>query len=356
MKHEKDGDLRKDARLMELNRTVNRLLMEDPEGISRSLRVRTYAVVCLDEECGLLEWVNHTQSLRHCIAESLAITGKTLPRLQELLAPYNDMQKSYGLDIEKLVECYKTLVLDKHKPCLHQWFLMTFQDATKWLEAREAFSRSVAVWAVVGHIVGLGDRHAENILLDSVNGDGVFVDFDCIFDKGLNLSVPEIVPFRLTPNIVDAFGVMGIEGIFRQSMEVSLRILRENKESLLSILEPFLYDPTVAWSRRGRAQMNSTTNKASRGNLDNSNNTDAKEALTRIRERLEGVYNIHHPKFNSFMKRYEELKKPLPSKGLCAHRGEDFRLSVQGQVQRLVEEAIAEENLAQMYIGWQPWL
>jgi phosphatidylinositol kinase/protein kinase (PI-3 family) len=26
-----------------------------------------------------------------------------------------------------------------------------------------------------------------------------------------------------------------------------------------------------------------------------------------------------------------------------------------GQVQRLIEEATATENLMQMYIGWQPW-
>lgn len=340
---------------MELNKTVNRLLMEDAEGISRSLRLRTYAVLCLDEECGLLEWVNHTHSLRQCVVESMTIMGKTPPRLQELLAPYNEMQKTHGMDIEKLVEEYRRLVLNNNKPCLHRWFLKTFQDATKWLEARESFTRSMAVWSIVGHIVGLGDRHAENILIDSVSGDCVFVDFDCLFDKGLSLSVPEIVPFRLTPNIVDAFGVLGIEGLFRQSMEVALRALRENKESLLSILDPFLNDPTVAWSRKGRAQLNSASSKSSRVVTESSSN-DAKETLLRIRGRLEGVYNIHHPKLNAILKRYEEQKKAPPSKGLCAQRGEDFHLSVQGQVQRLIEEAIAEENLAQMYIGWQPWL
>ena len=29
----------------------------------------------------------------------------------------------------------------------------------------------------------LGDRHGENILFDSVTGDTVHVDFNCIFDK-----------------------------------------------------------------------------------------------------------------------------------------------------------------------------
>lgn len=69
-KQETNGDLRKDARLMEFNTIVNRLLREDPEGRRRSLSVRTYAVVCLTEECGILEWVNNTQCIRHIIKQA----------------------------------------------------------------------------------------------------------------------------------------------------------------------------------------------------------------------------------------------------------------------------------------------
>ena len=36
---------------------------------------------------------------------------------------------------------------------------------------------------MVGHIVGLGDRHGENLLLDASTGDVVHVDFSCLFDK-----------------------------------------------------------------------------------------------------------------------------------------------------------------------------
>ena len=33
------------------------------------------------------------------------------------------------------------------------------------------------------HILGLGDRHGENILFDSTNGDCVHVDFNCLFNR-----------------------------------------------------------------------------------------------------------------------------------------------------------------------------
>ena len=37
--------------------------------------------------------------------------------------------------------------------------------------------------SIVGYIVGLGDRHGENILIDSTNGDSVHVDFSCLFNR-----------------------------------------------------------------------------------------------------------------------------------------------------------------------------
>ena len=79
---------------------------------------------------------------------------------------------------------------------------------------------------MLGHIVGLGDRHGENILMDAMTGDVVHVDFSCLFDKGLELEKPEVVPFRLTQNMVDGLGVLGTEGLFRLSCQSSLDLLR----------------------------------------------------------------------------------------------------------------------------------
>ena len=50
----------------------------------------------------------------------------------------------------------------------------------------------------VGHVLGLGDRHLDNILLDLASGQVVHIDFNLSFDKGALLRVPEVVPFRLT--------------------------------------------------------------------------------------------------------------------------------------------------------------
>ena len=107
---------------------------------------------------------------------------------------------------------------------------------------------------------------------------------DCLFDKGVSLSRPEIVPFRLTPNMVDAMGVTGYEGAFRCTMECCLSLLKQHRDTLLSVLEPFLRDPTVCWGRVGRAQMASGGEAAAVSSLQE----NATMALLKISERLEG--------------------------------------------------------------------
>ena len=49
--------------------------------------------------------------------------------------------------------------------------------------SRLGYARTSAVMSMVGYILGLGDRHGENILFDSTNGDCVHVDFNCLFNK-----------------------------------------------------------------------------------------------------------------------------------------------------------------------------
>jgi serine/threonine-protein kinase ATR len=92
----------------------------------------------------------------------------------------------------------KDKILPMFPPIFHKWFLTTFSEPAAWFRARVAYAHTTAVWSMVGHIVGLGDRHGENILFDSTSGDCVHVDFGCLFDKGLQLEKPELVPFRLT--------------------------------------------------------------------------------------------------------------------------------------------------------------
>lgn len=50
----------------------------------------------------------------------------------------------------------------------------------------------------VGYIVGLGDRHSLNILIDQATAEVVHIDLGVAFEQGLMLKTPERV-FFLTP-------------------------------------------------------------------------------------------------------------------------------------------------------------
>lgn len=187
-----------------------------------------------------------------------------------------------------------------------------FSEPSAWFEARLRYTRTYAVMCMVGTILGLGDRHGENILFDTKNGDTLHVDFNCLFDKGLSFERPERVPFRLTQNIVDAFGSAGYEGVFRKACEGAMRLLRHNEETMMTVLEAFLHDPSVDMigKKKGSGKGAPET---------------PKEILEMISKRLRGLWE-----------------------------GGMVPLSVEGQVDNLIRKAVDPENLARMYVGWSP--
>jgi serine/threonine-protein kinase ATR len=61
--------------------------------------------------------------------------------------------------------------------------------------------------------------------------------------------VPEIVPFRLTHNLIDAMGFTGVEGKFRKSCETTLDVLIKNRYPLFSVFRTLVNDPLSEWSK-----------------------------------------------------------------------------------------------------------
>jgi ataxia telangiectasia mutated family protein len=120
--------------------------------------------------------------------------------------------------------------------------------SSMWLAKRVQYTNSLAVGSIVGYIIGLGDRHANNILIDNNTSELTHSDLGIAFDRGMLLPVPERVPFRLTRDLVDALGPFGTNGLFLGSCESSMRVLRFNRDALLGVFDVLLHDPLTDWS------------------------------------------------------------------------------------------------------------
>lgn len=57
LKCDKYGDLRKEQRFIDFAGLCNKMLENDSESRKRNLRLRTYAIVPLSRNTGLIEWI-----------------------------------------------------------------------------------------------------------------------------------------------------------------------------------------------------------------------------------------------------------------------------------------------------------
>jgi len=331
-----NDDMRQDAVMQQVFGIANDLLRQDPATRKRTLSMVRYNVVPFSPSSGLVQWVNDTTPISEYLYGKAGGTGWRSARAcyRECSLAMQDVADSRDLDKQRK-EYEKSL--QKFRPKMNRFFLENFLEPAVWFERRLAYTRSVAVSSIVGHIVGLGDRHLSNILIRNDTAEVVHIDLGIAFDQGQVLKYPERVPFRLTPNIVDGMGVCGLEGVMRRCCQETLRVLRLNRDSLMTVIEVFVHDPLYAWAlspiqalrkqaQEGRSDQEPRPPRGGGSDLGALGETaDAQRVLQRVRRKLEGN-----------------------EKGQI--------LEVQGQVQHLFREAQSKDNLCQMYCGWGPWV
>ena len=113
---------------------------------------------------------------------------------------------------------------------------------------RTSFGQSLAALSASQYVLGIGDRHLSNCMVDVITGELVGIDFGHAFDSAtILLPVPELMPFRLSPQLVGVFHPYGIEGWFKLSMQHVLSALHEQQDPLRAALEVFVDEPLIDW-------------------------------------------------------------------------------------------------------------
>lgn len=185
------------------------------------------------------------------------------------------------------------ILIIEHKLIILFLKLARLLFSEEWLERRTNFTRSLAVMSMVGYILGLGDRHPSNLMLDQISGRVLHIDFGDCFEVAMHRDkFPEKVPFRLTRMLTRAMEVSGIEGSYRSTCERTMAVLRDNKDSLVAMLEAFVYDPLISWRLLDQAA-DDTSKEAEIVASSNSRESSSAELGTSVSEGTNDVVLAH---------------------------------------------------------------
>ncbi|KAI4292817.1 serine/threonine-protein kinase ATR [Pancytospora philotis] len=270
-------DLRKDSRVTDLNNLLNKLF-------APGYYIRTYRVIPFTHDAGIIEFVPGMASFKQIC------TRFYKKQINDTSMRFASYRRVGGNNMAKVREGFP--------PVLHDWLKQQHPDPYAFYTRRDNYVKTYAIMCAVGWFIGLGDRHAENTHFDLASGDTVHVDLNCIFDRGRAFDIPERVPFRLTHNIVDGCGSLGLAGTFTHTMCYTLRLMRANKDMILANLLSFVFDPLFEWARK---------------------KNEPARIIEALRERLQ----------------FEEEEEVTD---------------------QLIEEATDLNNLGNMYIGWTAFL
>ncbi|KAI2496048.1 hypothetical protein MHU86_6560 [Fragilaria crotonensis] len=102
------------------------------------------------------------------------------------------------------------------------------RDLLAWHTANMAYTRTFAVSRIVGHMLGIGDRHHRFWKL--------------LLNRGVSCVTQRQFRSDSLCDIVDGTGRLGTDGPFTAEAETSSRILRENSDTLHEILSGLVSD------------------------------------------------------------------------------------------------------------------
>ena len=383
-------DLRQDERVMQLFGLVNTLLAEGEYTGKLHLRITRYGAIPLSSNSGLIGWVPGCNTL-HEIIRQFRKPDEFNVELQRQTDFCNRMYER--LTLMQKVEVFEHSIKGTPGNEFARVLWTRSPNSEVWLERRSQFTRSIALMSMVGYVLGLGDRHPSNLMLERGTGKVLHIDFgDCFEVAALRDNFPEKVPFRLTRMLVKAMEVSGIEGNFRTTAEWVMQLLRGNKESLMAVLEAFVYDPLINWrlvagDNEGGGGEGGGEGGTEEGKGEQVGGDDDDEDAIKI-ESADGMDGVPQSVGQSVRakkiikaktlesrekekKMVGEIEEEKAAEEMLNARavevisrvnkkltGQDFSdevLDVEAQVRRLVEEATSHENLSQMFNGWGPF-
>ncbi|RUS72684.1 hypothetical protein EGW08_019554 [Elysia chlorotica] len=362
-------DLRMDQRIETLFLIMNGVMEADPGCRQRKLRLKTYQVISMTPRVGLIEWMRHTQPLKEFLMDALSEDEQKYLDPKSPHAPGNqhmkwvekaadrDNRRGFQGMFDKVFTKYshtETVREFRQKEGKIPWNLsrQALQRLSSSPEAfyvlRSTLLRSHAVVCVCQYLLGIGDRHLSNFMVNLKTGHMVGIDFGHAFGSATQfLPVPELMPFRLTRQLTNLNMPMQVKGQTESCMRHALRALRADSDLLLSTMDVFVKEPSLDWM------------------VDAAEDEKwyPKQKIQFAQRKLQGDHPCHimrdelelgHSKreaFRSFVKVLMGDKKENARAELPAHG-----LTVEQQVTALIDHATDPNILGRTWGGWEPWV
>ncbi|GLD93032.1 hypothetical protein PINS_up001624 [Pythium insidiosum] len=419
-------DLRLDQRIEQLFDVMNQILAGDPGCRGRDLRLKTYRVVPMTKEVGMIEWLHGTSTIKGTIEKQLLQD----PRCADLqsnkrakLQLFNTtaaktyeafLMKQRGstfgakvaapstADVESTFAAVQALI---PADLLRRRLIQFGSDFEDFISIRGNFSSSLAVFNACSYLLGIGDRHMDNFLLDHRSGRVIGIDFGISFGAGASvLPVPELIPFRFTRQMQTVLQPYDSAILLVQDMQAVFEALREKKQVVESVMNVFLHEPLLDWqqsttthqrelfvdaSQEGATQKDDTQRESVDGDALEATpprtkkrarrDTPAKETLSTASSSADAPtiawlpdvkVTIARRKLDGYSPRVL-LKEELAQNPHLAKLMPRFHalidtavqtevgigsMSSLAQAQELVGLATAPDLLGRTYHGWMPWL
>eukprot|EP00040_Diaphanoeca_grandis_P037768 m.249437 g.249437 ORF g.249437 m.249437 type:complete len:4140 (-) comp33873_c0_seq1:75-12494(-) len=392
-------DLRLDQRVQQVFELMNGVFASENECRKRKLNLRTYQVYPMTARIGLIDWVDNTKVLKEMIdsqaSKQQAITtggaaaggrGRAKAKPTAAQTPADCYRKwvdscggypeMFGKDEKAVLKNWAEVTrIAGSQLHLRNSMLKMASCPQAHVMLRSSFGRSLATLSICQYIMGIGDRHRSNCMIDIHTGELVGIDFGHAFDSAtVLLPVPELMPFRLTRQLLGMFHPHGCDGWFKLAMQHALDALRVHQDGLLATLEVFVDEPLLDWVQHA----NKKTKQSGRGGSQSKSQKESQEksqdrfgaeqvkaySLAKL-EHVKDKLNLVNPAVitNANLELNPRAKKNIEKLRLIVKpksnsiRGSAGRTcsNTKHQVECLIEMATDPNVIGRSWIGWEPW-
>ena len=229
------NDITKEIKTFEIIDEINNIFRIKHYDINDSMSLKRYLIVPIAPTIILAEWLSDSISLSSVIDEQ---SKKDIVFQDEnkSIIKYENNNKATIIPGSIINEEEKFNIL-------YNYYQYNFIDPNLWYNAKKKYIISTAIWSMTSFLVGLGDRHPGNIMINKNTGEIIHIDFGYVALKGLSLGVPEIVDFRLTINLRKNLGLFEENGLFNYICVKALKAFKEYYKTLSARIEYYQFDP-----------------------------------------------------------------------------------------------------------------